>query len=133
MTNKSYFYFFSLFCFRKPLPSNDYNSSVIYVFVCVEILRPSSPLGVMSNAYTLIITKTYLYIFEPLKPHFYTVKLGFTGVYTIFLISAQKHRLWVLVKTAWPRRCQRVPTINVLSRNIKNIKKFYLKMFLFWM
>ena len=28
------------------------------------------------------ITKTYLYNFDPLKPHFYIVKLGFTGVYT---------------------------------------------------
>ena len=46
------------------------------------------------------ITKTYLYNFEPLKPHFYTVKLGFTGVYIIFHISSQKHRLWVLVRTA---------------------------------
>ena len=27
--------------------------------------------------------------FDPLKPHFYIVKLGFTGVYIIFLISAQ--------------------------------------------
>ena len=35
------------------------------------------------------ITKTCLYNFDPLKPHFYIVKLGFTGVYTIFLISAQ--------------------------------------------
>ena len=39
------------------------------------------------------ITKTYLYYFDPVKPHFYLVKLGFTGVYIIFLISAQKHRL----------------------------------------
>ena len=46
------------------------------------------------------ITKTCLYSFDPLKPHFYTVKLGFTGVYINFLISAQKHRLWVLVRTA---------------------------------
>ena len=37
----------------------------------------------------LIITKTRLYNFDPLKPHFYIVKLGFTGVYIIFLISAQ--------------------------------------------
>ena len=37
-----------------------------------------------------LITKTYLYKFDPLKPHFYIVKLGFTGVYIIFLISAQK-------------------------------------------
>ena len=41
------------------------------------------------------ITKTCLYNFDPLKPHFYIVKLGFTGVYIIFLISAQKHRLWL--------------------------------------
>ena len=42
---------------------------------------------------TKYITKTYLYNFDPLKPHFYIVKLGFTGVYIIFLISAQKHKL----------------------------------------
>ena len=36
-----------------------------------------------------VITKTYLYYFDPFKPHFYIVKLGFTGVYIIFLISAQ--------------------------------------------
>ena len=35
------------------------------------------------------ITKTYLYNLDPLKPHFYKAKLGFTGVYIIFLISAQ--------------------------------------------
>ena len=45
-------------------------------------------------------TKTCLCNFGPLQPHFYRVKLGFTGVYLIFLISAQKHRLWVLVRTA---------------------------------
>ena len=38
---------------------------------------------------TFCITKTYLYNFDPLKPHFYIVKLGFTGVHIIFLISAQ--------------------------------------------
>ena len=37
----------------------------------------------------LFITKTCLYNFDPLKPHFYIVKLGFTGVYNIFLISGQ--------------------------------------------
>ena len=34
-----------------------------------------------------LITKTCLYKFYPLKPHFYIVKLGFIGVYIIFLIS----------------------------------------------
>ena len=43
-------------------------------------------------------------ILTPLKPHFYIVKLRFTGVYIIFLISAQKHRLWVLVRTVSARR-----------------------------
>ena len=46
------------------------------------------------------ITKACLYNVDPLKPHFYIVKLGFTGVYIIFLISAQKQRLWILVRTA---------------------------------
>ena len=38
----------------------------------------------------------------PLKSHFYIIKLGFTGVYISFLISAQKHRLWYLLEP--PRR-----------------------------
>ena len=50
---------------------------------------------------TWLTTKTCLYNFDPLKPHFYIVKLEFTGVYIIFLISAQKHRLWVLVRTVF--------------------------------
>ena len=43
----------------------------------------------LSRLLFFYITKTYLYNFDPLKPHFFTVKLGFTGVYIIFLISAQ--------------------------------------------
>ena len=57
----------------------------------------------------------------PLTPHFYIVKLGFTGVY-FFLIFALKHRSLVLVRTAVLRRFKRVPTIYVLSKNKKNIK-----------
>ena len=79
----------------------------------------------------LSITKTYLYNFDPLEPHFYIVKLGFTGVYIIFLISAQKHTLWVLVRTASMRWFYRVPTIYVLSRNKKKYQNFYLKTFRF--
>ena len=50
-----------------------------------------------------------------------------TGVYRgihFFLIFASKHRLWVLVRTA-------SPTINVLSKNKKNNKKFHLKINIF--
>ena len=65
------------------------------------------------------ITKTCLYNIDPLKPHFYIVKLGFTGVYIphfyivklgftgvyiIFHISAQKHRLWYSLEP--PRRAE---------------------------
>ena len=78
------------------------------------------------------ITKTRLYSFDPLKPHFYSVKLGFTGVYiNVLLISAQKHRLWVLVRTASPKRFKQVPTIYVLSRNMKSTRIFHPKVFNF--
>ena len=60
--------------------------------------------GLSGVARAEFITKTCLYNVDPLKLHFYIVKLGFTGVNIIFLISAQKHRLWVLVRTASPRR-----------------------------
>ena len=75
------------------------------------------------------ITKTCLYNFVPLKPHFYIVKFGFTGVYIIFLISAQKHRLWVLVRTA--SAVLTSTTIYVLSRNLKNIRIFLCESFHF--
>ena len=35
-----------------------------------------------------LITKTCLYNSDPLEPHFYIVKLGFTGLYIILLISS---------------------------------------------
>ena len=38
----------------------------------------------------LHITKRCPYNFDPLKPHFYIVKLGFTGIYIIFLILLKK-------------------------------------------
>ena len=44
---------------------------------------------IVYNYNIIDITKTYLYNFDPFKPHFYIVKLGFTWVYIIFLISAQ--------------------------------------------
>ena len=75
------------------------------------------------------LSKRRLYNFEPLKPHFYIVKLRFTGVYIIFRISS--HRLWVLVRTASLRRFYRVLTIHFLSRNLKNIRIFYQNIFIF--
>ena len=45
--------------------------------------------SVLSRAVDVYITKTRIYNFDPLKPHFYIVKLGFIGVYIIFLILLQ--------------------------------------------
>ena len=49
----------------------------------------SQPFGGKAND---IITNTCLYNFDPLQPHFYIVKLGFTRVYIIFLILLKKPR-----------------------------------------
>ena len=54
----------------------------------------------MDAKYLYASRKACLCIVDPLKPHFHIVKLGFTGVYIILLISAQKHKLWVLIRTA---------------------------------
>ena len=45
--------------------------------------------GVLHTLYWSFITKTLLYNSYPFKPHFYIVKLGFTGVYIICLIFVE--------------------------------------------
>ena len=78
-------------------------SNFTCVYISFMIFR-NTVFSLLTSGPFLSITKTCLYNFDPLKPHFYIVKLGFTGVYIIFLISAQKHKLWVLVRTASPRQ-----------------------------
>ena len=51
---------------------------------------------------------------------FFFIFLYIVVIIIIFIISAQKHRLWYAFKP--PRR---VPTINVCSRNMKNIRIFF--------
>ena len=50
------------------------------------------------------IRKTCLCDEYPLKPHFYIEKTGVCRSIPINLIFDPKHRLWVLVRTALPRR-----------------------------
>ena len=59
----------------------------------------------LANAEGLLcITKTYLYNFGPLKPHFLYSKSGvYRGIH-YFSYFCSKHRLWVFVRTASPRR-----------------------------
>ena len=78
---------------RASAPPNEYPQHTFFFL--------SGAVGVRSRFWdSRNIRKTCIYNIDPLKPHFYIVRLGFIGVYIIFLISAQKHRLWVLVRTA---------------------------------
>ena len=97
----------------------------------VEPAASWSPVGRASN-WATDITKTCLYNSDPLKPHFYIVKLGFTGVYIIFLISAQKHRLWYSLEP--PRRggSNEYPQSMFWAEMWKITEFFYLKTFRFW-
>ena len=63
---------------------------IITLFVYLFLMSKSK---VCNNSAELghTTTKTRLYDFNPLKPHFYIVKLGFTGVYIIFLILLKKN------------------------------------------
>ena len=76
--------------------------------------------------------KTSLYNGDPLKPHFYIVKLGFTGVYIIFLIYAQNIDCEYSLEP--PRRggSNEYPQSMFQAKNMKNIRFFYLKIFSFW-
>ena len=69
-------------------------------------------------------TKTYLYNFDPFKPHFYIVKLGFTGVYIIFLISAQNIDCGYSL--------ERVPTIYVFEQKYDKYQNFLSENFSFF-
>ena len=73
--------------------------------------------------------KTCLYNFDPIKPHFYIVKLGFTGVYIIFHISAQKTDCGFSLEP--PRRggSNEYPQ-SIFWAEIWKISDFYLKIFI---
>ena len=47
--------------------------------------RPAHPHSLIRVFIVCTITNTYLYNFDPLKTHFYIIKLGFIGVYIIYL------------------------------------------------
>ena len=58
-----------------------------YIFIQLNKNDHLFSIHYAGNSLLICITKTRLYNFVPLKPHFYIVKLGFIGVYIIFLIS----------------------------------------------
>ena len=78
------------------------DSSFVYGFMSLDY-----GLGTLTATTFRIMhanTKTCLNNFDPIKLHFYILKPGFPGLYIDFLISAQTHSLWVLIRTASARR-----------------------------
>ena len=77
------------------------------------------------------ITKKRLYNFDPLKPHFYIVKLGFTGVYIIFLISAQNIDCGYSLEPPHRGSSNEYPQ-SMFWAEIWKISEFYLIIFIFF-
>ena len=80
-TSNPFFFFFFFETYKKNIVSL---SSTEFADRVVKVYRIEN-----DRAYSSLNSKTGLYNFDPLKPHFYIVKMGFTGVYIIFLIFAQ--------------------------------------------
>ena len=74
--------------------------------------------------------KTCLYNSDPLKPHFYIVKLGFTGEILFFLFLLENIDYGYLLELPCQGGSNEYPQSYVLSRNIKTIS-FYLKISVF--
>ena len=80
----------------------------------------------------LPITKTCLYNFDPLEPHFYIEKLGFTGVYIIFLIFAQNIDCWYSLEPPHRGGSNEYPQSMFWAEIWKKYQIFCLKIFCFW-
>ena len=87
------------------------NNIALYEEMTKNIFQLSSNMHLISSSVTCMCN------LDPIAAKFYTVKLGFIGIYIIFLISALKQKLWVLVRTA---------TSYVLSRNNKKISQIFI-------
>ena len=72
-------------------------------------------------------SRKHIYNFDPLKPQFYIVKLGFTGVYIIFLISAQNIDCGYSLEPPRQGGSNEYPQFMFWAEIRKNIWIFYLK------
>ena len=79
-----------------------------------------------------VITKTFLYIFDPLKPHFHIVKLGFTGVYIIFIISAENMDCGYSLEPPHRGGSNEYPQSMFSADTLKISEYFYPKIFIVW-
>ena len=98
-------------------------SLVACTFANLFILSVQSRIG---TCLLINIRKTCPCNVYPLKPHFYIAKLGYAGVYLFFLVLLQN------IDCGHSLEPPRVPTINVLSKTMKNIKFFSSENFHFY-
>ena len=81
------------------------------------------------NKHIYLITKTCLYNFDPIKPHFYTG--GLQG-YTLFFLFLLKN-IGCGYSLEPPRRGGSNEYLNLcFEQKYENIRSFYLKIFSFW-
>ena len=78
------------------------------------------------------ITKICLYNFDPLKPHFYKVKLRFTVVYIIFLIFVQNIDCGYSLEPPRQGGSNEYPQSMFWAEIWKILEFFYLKSLGFW-
>ena len=105
--------------YTRGCKSVGYKGILVFFFVCtaIDVFFPHPAL------FSTFISKTYLYNFDPLKPHFKFVKMAFTGVNIIFSYFCSKHILWVLVRTA---------SQYILLAEVWKISKFFIWKFSFF-
>ena len=93
------------------------------LFICKN--NGTDQLGGIHTAHHRLSSGKHVHVmYTTLHPNFIKLNWGLQG-YTIFLIFALKHILWVLVRIA------SLPTIYVLSKNKKNVTFFHLKITIF--
>ena len=132
MKCQSFFFFF--FFFLKNKKNIVWCSCDCYCFVIapkhfLKVLARIASSG--SIQFGKPIMETCLYNFDPLKPQFYIVKLGFTGVYIIFLISAQNIDCGYLLELPQWGSSSKYPQ-SMFWAEMWKYQNFYLKTFSFW-
>ena len=83
-------YVYRIVCTYVHVKYINIHNNIIIIIIVIIITFVLSLLFLSYRLLTKVSSrKTRLYKFDPLKPHFYIVKLGFTGIYIFFLISTQ--------------------------------------------
>ena len=81
----------------------------------------------------LSITKTRVYYFNSLKPHIYIVKLGFTGVYIIFLFLLKNIDCGYSLEPPRQGGSNKYPqSMFWVEQKYEKYQNFVLKIFIFW-